>query len=67
MYDEGNPKLFLCDNLEGSIFLTLDYITKLQLSSQYGTGTKTKYRPVEQDRKPGDKSMHPSVGCLKNN
>ena len=26
--------------LEGSVFLTLDYITKLQSSRQYGTGTK---------------------------
>jgi len=53
--------------MEESTFLTLDYITKLQSSRLYGTGTKTKYRPVEQDRKPGDKSRHPSVGCLKNN
>ena len=27
--------------LEESIFLTSDYTTKLQLSRQYGTGTKT--------------------------
>ena len=34
------------------------YTTKLQSSRQYGTGTKTEYRPMEQDRKPRDKSMH---------
>ena len=44
--------------LEESTFLTLDYTTKLQSSRQYGTGTKKKYRPMEQDRKPRNKSMH---------
>ena len=33
--------------LEESTFLTSDYITKLQSSRQYGTGTKQKYRPIE--------------------
>ena len=41
-----------------STFLTSGYTRKLQSSRQYGTGTKQKYRPVEQDREPGDRSMH---------
>ena len=45
--------------LQKSSFLTSDYITKLQSSRQYGTGTKKqKYRPMEQDRKPRIKPMH---------
>ena len=44
--------------LEESTFLTSDYTTKLQSSRQYGTGTKQKYRPMEQDRKPRNKPMH---------
>ena len=43
--------------LEESTYLTSGSITKPQSSRQYGTGTKMKYRPVEQDRKPIDKSM----------
>ena len=43
--------------LEESTFLTSDYTTNLKSSRQYGTGTKMKYRSVEQDRKPIDKSM----------
>ena len=43
--------------LKESTCLTSDYTTKLKSSRQYGTGTKMKYRPVEQDRKPIDKSM----------
>ena len=39
--------------LEKSTFLTSDYTTKLQSSRQFGT--KQKYRPMEQDRKPRDK------------
>ena len=35
-----------------------DYTTKLQSSRQYGTGTKQKYRPMEQDRKSRDKPTH---------
>ena len=42
----------------GINLLTTDYTTKLQSSRQHGTGTKTEYRPMEQDRKPRDKSMH---------
>ena len=42
----------------GINFLTSDYTTKLQSSRQYGTGTKRKYRPVEQDRKFRNKPMH---------
>ena len=34
--------------LEESTFLTSDSTTKLQSSRQYGTGTKQKYRPMEQ-------------------
>ena len=41
--------------LEESTFLISDYTTKLQPSRQYGTGTKQKYRPMEQDRKPRNK------------
>ena len=44
--------------LEESTFLASDYTTKLQSSRQYGTGTKQKYRPMEQDRKPRNKPMH---------
>ena len=45
--------------LEESTFLTSDYTTKLQSSRQYGTGAKTEYRSMEQDRKPRNKPMHP--------
>ena len=41
--------------LEESIFLTSYHTTELQSSRQNGTGTKTEYRPVEQDRNPKDK------------
>ena len=44
--------------LEESTFLTSDYTTKLESSRQYGTGTKQKYRPMEQDRKPRNKPIH---------
>ena len=44
--------------LEESFCLTSDYTTKLQSSRQYGTGTKKKYRSMEQNRNPGDKSIH---------
>ena len=53
-------------DLEQSTCLTSDYTTKLQSSRQCGTGThkkkerkkeRKKYRPMEQDRKPRDKSM----------
>ena len=40
-----------------------DYATKLQSLRQYGTGTK-KYRSMEQNRKPRDKSMHLWTPCL---
>ena len=42
--------------LEESAFLISDYTTKLQLSRQYGTGTKQKYRPMEQVK--GGKNTH---------
>ena len=44
--------------LEESICLTSGSTTKPQSSRQYGTGTKTEYRSMEQNRKPRDKSMH---------
>ena len=44
--------------LEESTCLTSGSTTKPQSSRQYGTGTKTKYRSMEQNRKPRDKSMH---------
>ena len=44
--------------MEESVLQTSDYTTKLQSSRQYGTGRKQKYRPMEQDRKTRDKSMH---------
>ena len=37
--------------MEDSSFLTLDNITNLQLSKQYGMAQKQKYRPMEQGRK----------------
>ena len=42
---------------EESSFLTSNYTTKLQSSREYDTGTKTEYRPMEQDRKPRNKPM----------
>ena len=60
--------------LEESTCLTSGSTTKPQSSRQYGTGTKTewywhkdrmvlaqrqKYRSMEQNRKPKDKSTHP--------
>ena len=45
--------------LEESSFLTSDHTTKLQSSRQHNTGTKQKYRPMEQDRKPRDKPTPP--------
>ena len=47
--------------LEESTFLISDYTTKLQSSRQDSTGTKQKYRPMEQDRKPRNKPIHPQV------
>ena len=44
--------------LEESTCLTSGYTTKLQSSRQYGTGSKTKHRPIEQDRKPRNKPTH---------
>ena len=46
------------NGLEESSFLTSGYTTKQQASRQYGTGTKQKYRPREQDRNPRNKPMH---------
>ena len=43
--------------LEESTSMTSDYTTKLQSSRQYGTDTKQKYRPMEQDRWPRDEPM----------
>jgi len=45
--------------LEESTFLTSAYTTKLQSSRQYGTGQRQKYRSMEQNKKPRDKSMEP--------
>ena len=42
-------------NGTGGIRLISDYATMLQSSKQYGTGTKNKYRSMEQDRKPRNK------------
>ena len=44
--------------LEELTFLTSDYIAKTQSSRQYGTGTKQKYSPMEQDRKPRNRPTH---------
>ena len=38
--------------LEESTCLTSDCTTKLQSSRQYGTGTRQKYRSIEQNRNP---------------
>ena len=38
--------------LEESSCLTSDDTTKLQSSRQYGTGTRQKYRSIEQNRNP---------------
>ena len=43
--------------LEESTCLSSDSTTKPESSRQYGTGTKTEYRSMEQNRKPRDKSM----------
>ena len=45
---------------EESTFLTSDYTTKLQSDSMVLAQTQ-KHRPMEQDRKPRNKSMHPWV------
>ena len=45
------------NELEESTCLTSGSTTKPQSSRQHGTGTK-KYRSIEQNRKPRDKSMH---------
>ena len=50
--------------LEESTFLNSDYTIKLQSSRQYGTGTKTEFRPMEKDRKPRNKPMHLWVSFL---
>ena len=44
--------------MEYSSCLTAGWTTKPQSSRQYGTGTKTEHRPMEQNRKPRDKSTH---------
>ena len=44
--------------LEESTCLTSGSTTKPQSSRQYGTGTRQKYRSMEQNRKPRDKSTH---------
>ena len=44
--------------LEESGSLTSDNTTKLQSSKQYNTGTKQKYRSMEQERKPRNTSIH---------
>ena len=41
-----------------STCLTSGSTTKLQSLRQYGTGTRQKYRSMEQNRKPRDKSTH---------
>ena len=45
-------------NGTGGINLTSVSTTKPQSSRQYGIGTRQKYRSMEQNRKPRDKSMH---------
>ena len=47
--------------LEESTCLTSGSTTKLQLSRQYGTGTKTEIQSMEQNRKPRDKSIQKST------
>ena len=49
--------------LEESTFLTSDYITKLQLSRQYGTSTKTETQTNE-TRQKAQKLTHAPVGTL---
>ena len=44
-------------NWRNQPIMTSDYTIKPQSSRQYGTSTK-KYRSVEQNRKPRDKSIH---------
>jgi hypothetical protein len=44
--------------LEESSSMTSNYTKKLQPSKQYGTGTKMKYRLMEQDRKFTNKPTH---------
>ena len=44
--------------LEESTCLTSDYSTKLHSSRQYVLAQRQKYRSMEQNRKPRDKSMH---------
>ena len=53
---QGNPDREKKKELEESGSLTSDYITRLWLSKQYGTGMKTD-RAMAQDRKPRNKLM----------
>ena len=46
------------EELEESSYLTSDYIAKLQSSRQYVLTQRQKYRSMEQNRKPRDKSTH---------
>ena len=49
--------------LEKITFLTSDYTTKLHYQDSMVLAQTQKYRPMEQDRKPRNKSMH-LVGTL---
>ena len=51
----AKPVLRKKNRAGGITFLTSDYTTKLQSSRQYSSGTKQKYRPIGQDRKPRNK------------
>ena len=44
--------------LKESTYLTSGYATKLQSLRQYGTSTRQKYRSMEENIKPRDKSTH---------
>ena len=55
---KSQSKLEKEKELEESTFLISVSTTKLQSSRRYGTGTKQKYRPMEQDWKPRDKTTH---------
>ena len=53
--------------LKESTHLTSDYATKLQSSRQYLLAQRQKYRSMEQNRKPRDKSIHLWTPCLEQN
>jgi len=59
LLSKRHSRVFSLEEWNGRInSLTSDYTAKLQSSRQYGTRQRQKYRSMEQNRKPRDKSTH---------